>query len=75
MARPLRDGKQSTQGLPDLTQMQDLQRPPPLHRQHTGISVASSISAQYVSEVYTRLRTTTHHVLRTTTYYVVRPTT
>ena len=33
----LRKGKQLTQGQPDLTQVQDLQRPLPLHRQHTGI--------------------------------------
>ena len=35
--RPLRDGRQSTHGLPDLTQEQALQRPLPLHRQHAGM--------------------------------------
>ena len=37
---PLREGRQSTHGIPDLTHEQALHRPLPLHRQHTGIFTA-----------------------------------
>ena len=54
---PLRDGRQSTHGLPDLTQVQDLQHPLPLHWQHTGVSVASSIWWKTVFVVVKMVRT------------------
>ena len=34
---PFRNGRQFTQGLPDLTQEHEIHRPLPLHRQHTGM--------------------------------------
>ena len=37
---PLREGRQSTHGILDLTHEQALHHPLPLHRQHTGIFMA-----------------------------------
>ena len=34
---PFHNGRQFTQGLPDLTQEHEIHRPLPLHRQHTGM--------------------------------------
>ena len=41
---PILEGKQSTHGLPDLTQEQALQCPLPLQRQHTGLLASPVIT-------------------------------